>query len=194
MYLIMQHSENIISLHTSHGIMLKCCAAVPNDRPSFSTLHHVFKSLHATANDSQYITLNIDRAKSYYFASPRSSAVIETHIMADDFFTETQGPVEVAIVTQHTTTGGSGYLPPAHSRTASYTCSETTFLPRITEEGEDVSDNDEETTGVGEKIEVRDNDSGNDSTFSHESRKHQKDSDRDDSEENLVMPGTVELP
>lgn len=176
--------------------MLKCCAAVPNDRPSFSTLHHVFKSLHATSNDSQYITLNIDRAKSYYFASPRSSAVIEMHILAEDFL-ETQGtdPVEVAIVTQHTTSGGgySTHLPPVHSRTASYTCSETTFLPCITEEGEDGSDNDDETMGVGEKIEVRDNDSGNDSTFSHESRKHHKDSDRDDSEENLVMPGTVEI-
>ena len=102
--------------------------------------------------------------------------------------------MEVAIIKQPHTSGEiyTNHLPPViqHSQTASY--SETGFLPCITEEGEDVSDNDEEAVGEEGKREASKRDSGNDSTFSHESGKEQKDSDRDDLEESLVAPGAME--
>lgn len=88
-------------------------------------------------------------------------------------------------------------LPTQHLRQgSSYSYSESGFLPCITEEGEDVSDNDDETIG-GEDDDGEKRDSGNDSTFSHESgRKLTKESDKDDSEENLIIDEnivTVEL-
>ena len=78
-----------------------------------------------------------------------------------------------------------------HAKSASYSYSENGFLPCITEEGEDVSDNDDETTGA-EDDDVEKRDSGNDSSFSHESRvKLAKESDRNDSEENLALGGNT---
>ena len=189
--------------------MLKCCAACPGDRPSFSTLHHVFKSLHSTANDGQYITLDVDMNNAYYLISPRNST-IEASVLTDDCVPLMMDQIEVDTVevtspkTHHVLPLNNGYTNPSsqvtdqHTRTASYSYSETGFLPCITEEGEDVSDEDEMVGADEEEREKRD--SGNDSASSHDdsgSRKLTKESDKDDSEENLVMdgksPATIEL-
>ena len=189
--------------------MLKCCAATPSDRPSFSTLHHVFKSLHSTATNGQYITLNVDQTKSYYLTSPRSSTS-ESQDLTDDYalLMEPTGmdSVEVATVQHHVLPHSSEALvtshpPPVvqHSHTASfssYTHSENAFLPCIAEEGEDVSDNDEETGGEGEGGDDRDvkRDSGNDSTFSQESGKvlEHKYTDREEPEDVSVLSDKME--
>ncbi|CAI8014354.1 hypothetical protein GBAR_LOCUS8975 [Geodia barretti] len=132
-----------------YGIMLKCCAAFPGDRPSFSTLHHVFRSLHTTANDGQYITLNIVPTERF--------AAQSTEI--------------------------------AHFHSASYSYSDAGGLPCITEEGEDVDNEDEE-----EREEEGDKrDSSNDSTYSHDSVKFRKLSDKEDSEESLIAAGVTTI-
>ena len=77
-----------------------------------------------------------------------------------------------------------------HFRTASYSYSDAGALPCIAEEGEDVTDNDEEMTG--EEEEERKRDSSNDSTYSHEDNgKLAKLSDKDDSEESLIVAGAT---
>ena len=90
-------------------------------------------------------------------------------------------------VSSHTTGGDYSAQPQTnqHSHTESYSYSENGFLPCITEEGEDVTDNDDEM----EDTEGDKRDSG---TFSHESGgKMTKESDKDDSEENLIVAGTM---
>ena len=183
--------------HISYGIMLKCCAAFPGDRPSFSTLHHVFRSLHTTANDGQYITLNVDPNSPYYLASPRNSMVIEpVSLSVADDCTPLMGAgesIEVEIVPTIPTAPerfAAESTEISHFHSASYSYSDAGGLPCITEEGEDV-DNEDEEEREDEEGEKRD--SSNDSTYSHESVKFRKLSDKEDSEESLIASGVTTI-
>ena len=180
--------------------MLKCCAAFPGDRPGFSTLHHVFKSLHTTSSNGQYITLEVDPHSPYYLCSPRSSLNIDSPSLpvTDDrtplVDPEKAAAIEVTVIAPHLGSGESfasdGGVSNQHFRTASYSYSDAGALPCIAEEGEDVTDNDEEMTG--EEEEERKRDSSNDSTYSHEDNgKLAKLSDKDDSEESLIVAGAT---
>lgn len=183
------------SLFTSYGIMLKCCAAFPGDRPSFSTLHHVFRSLHTTANDGQYITLNVDPNSPYYLASPRSSIAIDPVSLstADDCTplvgAETEKTIEVDVISPHPSAPELTEI--THFHSASYSYSDAGALPCITEEGEDVDNEDEEEREEEEGGDKRD--SSNDSTYSHESVKFTKLSDKEDSEESLIVAGATAI-
>ena len=177
--------------------MLKCCAAFPGDRPSFSTLHHVFRSLHTTANDGQYITLNVDLNSPYYLMSPRSSINEPASLSVADDCTplmsadgETSIEIEILptqIVPTERFAAQSTEI--AHFHSASYSYSDAGGLPCITEEGEDVDNEDEE-----EREEEGDKrDSSNDSTYSHDSVKFRKLSDKEDSEESLIAAGVTTI-
>ena len=154
--------------------MLKCCAAAPTNRPSFSTLHQVFKSLHTNSINGQYITLDIERTAPYYLISPRSSTTTESQtedcvLLIEPLESEFDS-VEVEYMPRSEGEDTANQSTPA-SQPSGYGYGEAGFLPCITEEKEDDDAEDEK-------------DSGNDSIYSHESRsKLAKESDREDSED-----------
>ena len=159
--------------------MLKCCAAMPSDRPSFSTLHNVFRSLHTTtSNTAEYITLNIDSASPYYLTSPRSSTT-ESQIEVNDcaLLVDSPSPKPTEIGHSSHTTHYHSHppkVPVEHSRSASYTCSDSGFLPCIEEEKEEEEEEEEEEDSDTQEEQEKGNenrDSGNVSTSSHESLK-----------------------